>query len=147
MANRLVAFRVALELQGRRGRGGRAPSFDMSDLTGRLLRCLARAHRDDRVADLAAWDDYELATQAGVSVRQTRELYEEAGMGLLVREALDVLRERDLISVARCSPSGPYRGFAPTPGGLAAVNVDPWYRRLLAFFDPPPEEAGSRSLH
>jgi hypothetical protein len=119
----------------------------MSGVTQRLLRCVALAHRDDRAADLAAWDDYELATRAGVSVRQTRELYEEVGMGLLVREALALLRERNLVQVAHWSPSGPYRGFTPTPDGLAAVNIDPWYRRLLAFFDPPSERTASRSLH
>src|SRR5690242_11756712 len=106
LANRLLAYRVALELQQRRGgRRGRDPSFRLAEIGERLLRCLVR-HQVDRRADddSASWDDYQLAGRAGVSVRQTRELYEEIGLGGLVREALDLLEERGLVSIARKSP-------------------------------------------
>jgi len=142
LANRLLAYRVALELQQRRGgRRGRDPSFRLAEVGERLLRCLVRHQAAGGSADdLAGWDDYQLATRAAVSVRQTRELYEEIGFGALVREALDLLEERGLVSIARKSPSGPYQGVAPTESGRAAVNLDPWWRRLLSFFDPPPAE-------
>jgi hypothetical protein len=140
LANRLLAYRVAMELDGRRGRRGRQPSYRLADVAERLLKCTARqAAAGDGSGDaMAAWTDYQLAVAAGVSVRQTAELYEEIGLGALVREALDRLEERRLLTVAAKSASGPYRGFHPTPDGLAAVDLRPWYRRLLAFFDPPP---------
>jgi hypothetical protein len=142
LANRLLAYRVALELQHRRGgRRGRDPSFRLADVGERLLRCVVRHHATAATADdLAGWDDYQLATRAGVSIRQTRELYEEIGLGALVREALDLLEEQRLVSIALKSPRGPYRGVAPTDSGRQAVNLDPWWRRLLSFFDPPPGE-------
>jgi hypothetical protein len=141
LANRLLAYRVALELQGRRrGRGGREPSFRLADVGERLLRAVVRAHVATEAAGVIAWDDYQLATRASVSIRQTRELYEEIGLGILVREALDLLEERKLVSIAEKAPSGPYRGMVPTPSGVAAVNLDPWWRRALTFFDPPPAE-------
>ena len=141
MANRLLAYRVALELQHRRGgRRGPDPSFRLADVGERLLRCVVRQHAGGAADDLAGWDDYQLASRAAVSVRQTRELYEEIGLGALVREALDLLEEQRLVSIARKSPSGPYRGVVPTESGRAAVNLDPWWRRLLSFFDPPPPE-------
>jgi hypothetical protein len=142
LANRLLAYRVALELQQRRGgRRGRDPSFRLAEVGERLLRCLVRHRAAGGSGDeLAGWDDYQLASRAAVSVRQTRELYEEIGLGALVREALDLLEEQGLVSIARKSPSGPYQGAAPTESGRAAVNLDPWWRRLLSFFDPPPAE-------
>jgi hypothetical protein len=142
LANRLLAYRVALELQHRRGgRRGRDPSFRLADVGERLLRCVVRQHAADGTAEgLADWDDYKLATRAAVSVRQTRELYEEIGLGALVREALDLLEEQGLVSIARKSPRGPYLGVAPTETGRAAVNLDPWWRRAISFFDPPPAE-------
>ena len=87
MANRLLAYRVALELQQRRGgRRGRDPSFRLAEIGERLLRCLVRQQLDRRGDDdPASWDDYQLACRAGVCVRQTRELYEEIGLGGLVR--------------------------------------------------------------
>jgi hypothetical protein len=140
LANRLLAYRVAMELEGRRVRRGRGPSYRLSDVADRLLRCAARQHLggEERAAEMAGWTDYQLAVAAGVSVRQTNELYEEVGLGALVREALDLLEERRLLSVAAKAASGPYRGFQPTAEGIGAVDLRPWYKRLLGFFDPPP---------
>jgi len=136
MANPLLAYRVALEMQQRRrGRGGREPAYRLADVSERLLRCVVRAHATGH-ADLTSLDDYQLAICARVSQLQTRELYEEIGLGILVREALDWLGEQHLVSISHKAPSGPYRGVAPTESGLGAVNVDPWYRRILMFFDP-----------
>lgn len=136
MANPLLAYRVALEMQQRRrGRGGREPSYRLADVSQRLLRCIVRAHATGNT-DLTSLDDYQLATRARVSQRQTRELYEEIDLGILVREALDWLEENHLVSIAHKAASGPYRGVAPTESGLGSINVDPWYRRILTFFDP-----------
>ena len=139
MANRLLAYRVAMEVEGRRGRRGRRPSYRLSDVADRLLRCVVRQQvaGGAQAEALAGWTDYELALGAGLSVRQTAELYEEIGLGMLVREALDVLGERGLVTIGRKAASGPYRGFAATSEGVAAVDLRPWYQRLLAFFDPP----------
>jgi hypothetical protein len=127
-----------MEVEGRRGWRGRRPSYRLADVAGRLLRCAARQAADGSAEVMAVWTDYQLAVAAGVSVRQTNELYEEIGLGALVREALDRLEDRRLLTVAAKAASGPYRGFQPTSDGLAAVDLRPWYRRLLAFFDPPP---------
>lgn len=141
MANRLLAYRVAMEIEGRRGRRGRRPSYRLGDVAARLLRCVARAQAagGEPAAALAGWTDYQLSVAAGLSVRQTAELYEEIGLGALAREALDQLAERGLVLVDRKAASGPYRGFAATAEGMAAVDLRPWYKRLLAFFDPPPD--------
>jgi hypothetical protein len=82
-------------------------------------------------------DDYELATRAGVSLRQTRELYEEIGFGALVREVLDGLGERGLVAIARKTASREYRGFRATDRGRELVDLRPWYQRWVGFFDPP----------
>src|SRR5688500_8114777 len=90
LANRLLAYRVALELEARsrigRRRGRRLRASEMAEL---LMKHLILAER--RGESLEQTDDYDLATRAGVSVRQTRELYEEIGFGALVREVLDGL--------------------------------------------------------
>ena len=142
MANRLLAYRVALEMERRRGRGGRRPSYRLTDVADRLLSCVVRRQQagGDTARGLAATTDYQLAVCAGVSVRQTAELYEEVGLGFLVREALDRLEGSGLLRVSRKAASGPYVGFTATAQGLAAVDVRPWYQRLLGFFDPPPGE-------
>jgi hypothetical protein len=142
LANRLLAYRVALELDRRRGRRQRRPSYRLADVAEKLLRCAVRCQSagDAQAREMTGWTDYELATRAGVSARQTRELYEEIGLGALVREALDGLAERGYVKVAGKSASGPYRGFAATSEGVAAVDLRPWYLRLLAFFDAPPSE-------
>jgi hypothetical protein len=108
----------------------------------RLLSCVVRRQQagGDTARGLAATTDYQLAVCAGVSVRQTAELYEEVGLGFLVREALDRLEGSCLLRVSRKAASGPYVGFTATAQGLAAVDVRPWYQRLLGFFDPPPSE-------
>ena len=142
-----MANRVAMELDSRRGRGGRRPSYRLPDVAARLLRGVVRQHATgaESAAQLRGWNDYELAVASRVSVRQTAELYEEIGLGLLVREALDRLEEKGMLQIERKSASGPYRGFAPTADGVAAVDLRPWYRRLLAFFDPP-ESHSSRPV-
>lgn len=141
MANRLLAYRVAMEIEGRHGRRPRRPSYRLSDVADRLLRCLARAQAagGEQADAPAGWTDYQLSVAAGLSVRQTAELYEEIGLGPLVREALDRLAERRLVVVGRKAASGPYCGFAATDDGMATVDLRPWYQRLLAFFDPPPD--------
>lgn len=140
MANRLPAYRVVMEMERRRGRGLRRPSYRLSDVAERLLRRVAQQHvqGEDGAAELAGWTDYQLAVAAGVSVRQTSELYEEVGLGVLVREAIDLLEERRLVAVSAKALSGPYRGFRATEAGIEAVDLRPWYRRLLGFFDAPP---------
>jgi hypothetical protein len=142
LANRLLAYRVALEMEARSRTGRRGRRLRVPEVADRLLRCLVRSELagDEATGRLDSIDDYELATQARVSVRQTRELYEEIGMGFFVREVLDGLLERDLIRVARRSVSGGYRGIRPTERGLGAVDLRPWYRRWLGFFDPPEGE-------
>ena len=136
LANRLLAYRVALELEARsrigRRRGRRLRASDMALL---ILKHLALAER--RGEPLDGDDDYELATAAGVSVRQTRELYEEIGFGALVREVLDGLGERGLVTIARKTASREYRGFRVTDRGREMVDLRPWYKRWLGFFDPP----------
>jgi hypothetical protein len=136
LANRLLAYRVALELDARsrigRRRGRRLRAADMAEL---ILKHLVVAERRGETLDET--DDYELATKAGVSVRQTRELYEEIGFGTLVREVLDGLDERGLVSIARKTASREYRGFRPTERGRAMIDLRPWYQRWLGFFDPP----------
>lgn len=143
MANRLLAYRVALEVEGRRGRRGRRPSYRLADVSERLLRCVVRQQLAGGApaAELVGWTDYRLAVAARVSLRQTEELYEEVGLGALVREGLDRLEERRFVRVAAKAASGPYRGFQATTEGLAAIDLRPWYRRLLAFFDPPPTQS------
>jgi len=139
LANRLLAYRVALEMERRRGRGGRRPSYRLTDVAARLLKCAARQQQagGESARALAGWNDYQLAVRSGVSVRQTAELYEEIGLGVLVREALDQLEERGLVRISRKAASGPYEGFAATAEGVAAVDLRPWHQRLLGFFDPP----------
>lgn len=139
MANRLLAYRVALEMEARARIGRRARKLRVPEVADRLLRWLVRAELagGERATALDAIDDYDLAARSGVSVRQTRELYEEIGMGAFVREVLDGMVERGLIRVARRPASGHYRGIRPTERGMDAVDLRPWYRRWLAFFDPP----------
>jgi hypothetical protein len=136
LANRLLAYRVALELEARarvgRRRGRR---LSASEMAGLILKHLVVAER--RGESLAQNDDYELASSAGVSVGQTRELYEEIGFGALVREVLDGLAERGLVTISRKTASRAYRGFRATERGRELVDLRPWYRRWLAFFDPP----------
>ena len=136
MANRLLAYRVALELEARsrigRRRGRRLRTSEMGEL---ILKHLVLAER--RGESLEETDDYDLATRAGVSVRQTRELYEEIGFGALVREVLDGLAERGLLSISRRTASREYRGFRATERGREMIDLRPWYQRWLAFFDPP----------
>lgn len=136
MANRLLAYRVALELDARsrigRRRGRRMRASEMADL---IVKHVVVAER--RGESLDDMDDYELATRAGVSVRQTRELYEEIGFGALVREVLDGLAERGLVAIARKTASREYRGFRATVQGREAVDLRPWYQRALSFFDAP----------
>jgi hypothetical protein len=143
LANRLLAYRVAMELEGRRGRRGRRPSYRLSDVANRLLRCVVRSQAagEQRASELAGWTDYQLSVASGLSLRHTAELYEEIGLGALVREALDVLAEQGLVRIATKAASGPYRGFEATPEGVAAVDLRPWYQRLLGFFDPPPDRS------
>ena len=131
VANRLIAYRVVAEMERRSGRG-RRPRLTMPEITERLLKCLVRSGEGK-----VDWNDYQLAGRAQVSVRQTAELYEEVGLGALVREALDHLHAQGLITIERRALSGPYQGFAVTERGAGAVNLDPWYKRALAFFDPP----------
>lgn len=146
MANRLLAYRVALDLDGRRrGRGTRHPSPSIANLAEQLLGCLVRQQIKVDPATPRAWCDYDLATRAGISDRQTIELFEECGNGAIIREALDRLAERGWLTIDDAPPRGPYRGFAATEAGVAQVNLAPWYRRLLAFFDPPPDRARSSS--
>jgi hypothetical protein len=137
LANRLLAYRVALELEARarvgRRRGRRLSTSEMGE---RILKHLVVA--ECRGESLSQSDDYELASRAGVSVRQTRELYEEIGFGALVREVLDGLEERGLVAISRKTASRAYRGFRVTERGRDTVDLRPWYRRWLAFFDPPP---------
>ena len=144
MANRLLAYRVALEMEARARIGRRGRRLRVPEVADRLLRWLVRAEVSAGAAATALEeiDDYELATRAGVSVRQTRELYEEIAMGAFVREVLDGMVERGLIRVARRPASGHYRGIRPTARGRSQVDLRPWYRRCLAFFDPP-EQARS----
>ena len=136
MANRLLAYRVALELEARsrigRRRGRRLRTSEMAEL---ILKQVVLAERCGERLDEV--DDYELATKAGVSVRQTRELYEEIGFGALVREVLDGLDERGLVAIGRKTASREYRGFRATDAGREAVDLRPWYQRWLGFFDPP----------
>jgi hypothetical protein len=137
LANRLLAYRVALELEARsrmgRRRGRRLRASEMGEL---ILKHLVVSERRGESYDEA--DDYDLATKAGVSVRQTRELYEEIGFGALVREVLDGLGERGLVTIARKTASREYRGFRVTDRGRALVDLRPWYQRWIGFFDPPP---------
>jgi hypothetical protein len=139
LANRLLAYRVALEMEARARVGRRSRKLTVPEVSDRILRYLVRAERagGDLGTGLESIDDYELATRAQVSVRQTRELYEEVGTGAFVREVLDGMIERELIRVARRPASGRYRGIRPTERGKSAVDLRPWYQRWLAFFDPP----------
>src|SRR5262245_60478908 len=115
LANRLLAYRVALEMEARAWIGRRGPKLRVPDVADRLLRYLVRAELagGDAARALDTIDDYELATRAQVSVRQTRELYDEIGMGVFVRDVLDGMVERQLIRVARRPASGRYRGIRP----------------------------------
>jgi hypothetical protein len=139
LANRLLAYRVALELEARARIGRRGRRLRVPEVADRLLHCLVRAELagGEVTAGLETIDDYELATRAQVSVRQTQELYEEVGMGAFVRDVLDGMVERQLIRIARRPATGRYRGIRPTERGISAVDLRPWYRRWLAFFDPP----------
>jgi hypothetical protein len=132
----MVAYRVAADLDARRR--GRRPFGSLADVARRLLRAAARAQRrGDLERTVRVWDDYLLAVQAGIARRQTRELYEESATGAVVREALDLLRERNLIAISRRAPRGPYGGFEVSERGMTEASIEPWYRRLLGFFDPP----------
>lgn len=138
-----MAYRVAMELGGRRARAGRRPLYRLTDVADRLLRCVVegQAAGGARSVELVGWTDYQLAVAAGLSLRQTAELYEEIGLGALVREALDRLVVTRRVEIGAVPASGPYRGFRATDEGIAAVDLRPWYRRLLAFFDPPPDRS------
>jgi hypothetical protein len=139
LANRLLAYRVALEMEARARVRHRDPNLRVPEVADRLLRYLVRVELagGDATTGLESIDDYELATRARVSVRQTRELYEEIGMGAFVREVLDGMVDRELIRIARRPASGRYRGIRPTERGRSAVDLRPWYWRCLSFFDPP----------
>jgi hypothetical protein len=142
LANRLLAYRVALEMEARARIGRRGRPLRVPEVADRLLRYLVQTELagGEVTRTLETIDDYELATRARVSVRQTRELYEEVAMGLFVREVLDGMVGRELIRIARRPVSGGYRGIRPTARGVRSVDLRPWYRRMFAFFDPPAED-------
>lgn len=138
MANRLIVYRVAVEGDrwGRR-RGGPRGKLSANQVANLLLRELARAARADAGAGAADRDDYDLASAAGISARQTGELYEESGVGPFVRDVLIVLEREGLVRIARKSATGRYRGIHATERGLRSERVLPWYQRILRFFEPP----------
>ncbi|TAK20233.1 MAG: hypothetical protein EPO26_19270 [Chloroflexota bacterium] len=107
-----------------------------------MLRELARIRRSgDVTAD--DQDDYTIAVGAGISALQTAELYEESGLGLFVREVLDGLEREGMVTIGRKSVSRRYRGILATERALRSSRTMPWYRRLIAFFDPPDDQAPS----
>ena len=137
MANRMVSYRIATEFERGRSRFRRPVRLTLNQISEKVLHAVVQAQRGPNPQILDSMTDYSLATRAGVSVRQTSELYEEIGLGVIVRSALDKLRESDLIVVESMALRGPYRGFRASPGGIASVDVRPWYRRALSFFDAP----------
>ena len=137
MANRIVSYRIATEFERGRSRLRRPVRMTVTQIAERVLHTVVRVQLGESPGMLDAMTDYALASRAGVCVRQTLELYEEIGLGVIVRGALDKLIEEDFIAVDARTPRGPYRGFRASPSGLASVDVRPWYQRALSFFDPP----------
>lgn len=138
MSSRLFAYRVAIDaekLGTRRWRPRRLSASSIGDL---FLRELARARRASNAA-IGDLDDYEIAARAGISVRQTAELYEESGVGPFVRDVLDGLEREGMVTIGRKSVSRRYRGIMATDRALRSSRTMPWHRRLFAFFDPPDE--------
>ena len=145
MANRMVSYRIAAEFERGKSRFRRPVRLTVTQISERVLQAVVQVQLGPNPYLLDSMTDYSLAAQAGVSVRQTSELYEEIGLGIIVRSALDKLRDEDLIVVESLAPRGPYKGFRASPGGIASVDVRPWYLRALSFFDPPANKHSGES--
>lgn len=137
MVYRLVAYRVAVDSQ-RSGRSrGAAPRRSIVETRRRLIGFLA--HRPADAEPVA--NDYLVGVGAGISARQTPELYEESGTGPFVREVLANLEREGLIRVGKKPRTGPFSTITPTEMARNLPLLQPWYRRWLRFFDPPPGTA------